>query len=586
MNIQRLYKSDGGEKIIFELIMLAPLKSLLILISFVIASLVQSVAILAFVPLVKYLNIEGLNYENIVLIRYFESMIGSLGFESSLITVLAFMVLFSTLNSMINYLSMFYTEKVCTNLNRILRDEVLSTLLDAEWMHFINKKTGFVVHSIITEANRVVRGYRRSIHFISKILQGFVFILATFLVSPYISLLALVVGGLLVAFFQRWVSHARKVSEKIGKLLGSMTSRITDGLHGIKPLKAMNSDRFLISMLNRESLGIEKHQLKDFVLSNAPFVLRVPLVILIVALGVYYVVQFSIIPLVNLFPLILLFNFSISQISGAQGMYQGIIKAEPFYTSLKRTIFEAKMKKEELSGNLSPVFEENITINKISFSYPTKSVLSDVSMVISKNSFIALMGESGAGKTTFSDILCALFTPDSGDVLVDGRNLFYELDIKKWRRMIGYVPQDLFLFHDTIMHNVNLGDAAISREDVEDALKASGAWEFISELSEGIKTIIGERGIRLSGGQRQRLSIARAIVRKPQLLILDEATTALDPATEERILRTLRQLTNKGITIVAVSHQTAVLDIADDVYRLEAGRFVKVKSKQKQGVET
>ena len=135
---------------------------------------------------------------------------------------------------------------------------------------------------------------------------------------------------------------------------------------------------------------------------------------------------------------------------------------------------------------------------------------------------------------------------------------------------------------DTIMHNINLGDASISREDIEDALKASGAWEFISELSEGIKTVIGERGIRLSGGQRQRLSIARAIVRKPQLLILDEATTALDPATEERILRTLRQLTDKGITIVAVSHQTAVLDIADDVYRLEEGRFEKVNSKQKE----
>ena len=110
------------------------------------------------------------------------------------------------------------------------------------------------------------------------------------------------------------------------------------------------------------------------------------------------------------------------------------------------------------------------------------------------------------------------------------------------------------------------------------ALKDSGAWEFVSNLPDGIKTVIGERGIRLSGGQRQRLSIARAIVRNPQLLILDEATTALDPRTEERILRTLRKLTDQGITIVAVSHQMAVLDIADQVYNLENGRFEEVNS--------
>ena len=142
--------------------------------------------------------------------------------------------------------------------------------------------------------------------------------------------------------------------------------------------------------------------------------------------------------------------------------------------------------------------------------------------------------------------------------------------------MIGYVPQDLFLFHDTILKNITLGDPQIRKKDVVKALKDAGAWEFISELSEELNTVIGERGIRLSGGQRQRLSIARAIVRKPQLLILDEATTALDPATEEKILQTLRKLTQKGITIVAVSHQTAVLDIADDVYRLEEGVFEKV----------
>ena len=143
--------------------------------------------------------------------------------------------------------------------------------------------------------------------------------------------------------------------------------------------------------------------------------------------------------------------------------------------------------------------------------------------------------------------------------------------------MIGYVPQDLFLFHDSIINNVNLGDILISNEKVEEALRDAGAWDFVESLPEGMNTIIGERGIRLSGGQRQRISIARAIVRDPELLILDEATTALDPQTEEKILKTIGNLTKKGITIVAVSHQIAVLDIADQVFRLENGKFEKIK---------
>jgi ATP-binding cassette subfamily C protein len=248
---------------------------------------------------------------------------------------------------------------------------------------------------------------------------------------------------------------------------------------------------------------------------------------------------------------------------------------EPFYISLKNSIAEAKRMEEEWNGTLDPILNNNITINNINFSYPTKNVLSNVSMVIPKNSFIALMGESGGGKTTFSDILCGLHMPNSGQVLVDGRDL-YELDIKKWRRMIGYVPQDLFLFHDSILNNVNIGDLSISKEDIVDALKGAGAWEFVSQLPDDMNTVIGERGIRLSGGQRQRISIARAIVRKPQLLILDEATTALDPKTEQRILKTIRKLTKKEITIVAISHQKAVIDIADQVFELKNENFRKL----------
>jgi ATP-binding cassette subfamily C protein len=136
--------------------------------------------------------------------------------------------------------------------------------------------------------------------------------------------------------------------------------------------------------------------------------------------------------------------------------------------------------------------------------------------------------------------------------------------------MIGYVPQESLLLHDTVRVNVTLGDSRFTDSDVENALRDSGAWDFIAEMPDGINTIVGERGSRLSGGQRQRITIARALVHKPQLLILDEATSALDPVSEANICASLGRLRGK-LTILAISHQTAILDTADRAYRLEDG---------------
>lgn len=396
------------------------------------------------------------------------------------------------------------------------------------------------------------------------------------MLSPFISLLVVLTGIVLVIIFTPWISYAKQVSVETGKLLKAITSRITDSLHGLKPLKAMNNDRFLMPILNHETVDLETQQFRGFLVSQLPVVLRDSIIILVMALIAYYSLEYSMIEPESLLPMLLLFAGAVRQLSTAQGVFQAQKGMEPFYTSLKENIAEANRMNEKSHGVIDPVFKEKITIRDVCFSYDTANILHNASMVIHKKSFVALMGESGGGKTTLADMLCALYKPNSGEVLIDDKNL-QSLNINKWRQMIGYVPQDLFLFHDSIINNVNLGDILISNEKVEEALRDAGAWDFVESLPEGMNTIIGERGIRLSGGQRQRISIARAIVRDPELLILDEATTALDPQTEEKILKTIGNLTKKGITIVAVSHQIAVLDIADQVFRLENGKFEKIK---------
>jgi ATP-binding cassette subfamily C protein len=159
-----------------------------------------------------------------------------------------------------------------------------------------------------------------------------------------------------------------------------------------------------------------------------------------------------------------------------------------------------------------------------------------------------------------------LYVPESGSILVDGVSLL-EFDMRLWRRMIGYVPQETVLLHDSILNNIIVGEEDLGEQDAELALKQVGAWDFVSGLAEGIHTIAGERGGQLSGGQRQRIAIARALAHQPRLLIFDEPTSALDPENEMLICNTMRNLT-RDFTIIAVSHQQALVNAADRVYTL------------------
>jgi ATP-binding cassette, subfamily C, bacterial len=192
-----------------------------------------------------------------------------------------------------------------------------------------------------------------------------------------------------------------------------------------------------------------------------------------------------------------------------------------------------------------------------------------VALSIAAGELAVLIGPSGAGKTSIVDLLVGLVQPQVGQIWIDDV-LLSDLDLKAWRCTVGYVPQETFLLHESVFVNVTLGDLALTASDVETALRAAGAWEFISALPEGMETSVGERGARLSGGQRQRIAIARALVRKPQFLILDEATASLDPDSEAAICATVRRLRG-AMTILAISHQPALLEVADTVYRLDNG---------------
>jgi len=247
-------------------------------------------------------------------------------------------------------------------------------------------------------------------------------------------------------------------------------------------------------------------------------------------------------------------------------------------TSSAHRIFEvldatAKLKEQKGGVALNPLVGR-VDFEDVGFSYNGVSqVLKNISFSVRPGEMIGIVGYSGAGKSTLMQLLCRFWEVTSGEILIDGYPL-KELDIKSYRRQVGMVLQDPYLFHGTMMSNISYGKEGATFEEIVAASKAANCHEFISKLPQGYETMIGERGQTLSGGERQRVSIARAVLMDPKVLILDEATSSVDTKTEKKIQEALDRL-SRGRTVFAIAHRLSTLKNADRILVMDDGKLVE-----------
>lgn len=227
----------------------------------------------------------------------------------------------------------------------------------------------------------------------------------------------------------------------------------------------------------------------------------------------------------------------------------------------------AEIKKEK---SQDVQLNQKIHLNEISFSYGNKDdfYIHKLDLFIPAGKTTAIIGPSGSGKSTLADMLMGLIKPDEGQIFIDNHELTLE-NIESWKRQIGYVAQDTFLFNSSIRKNLIIANENATDDEIEDVLRHSAA-DFAFKTSDGLDTVVGDRGVRLSGGEKQRLSLARALLRKPSLLILDEATSNLDTDNEKRILRSIDML-HGNLTILIITHRISTITNADLIYRIEKG---------------
>ena len=427
------------------------------------------------------------------------------------------------------------------------------------------------------EAVRAAKAYLNGATLISQLIQALVYVIIATMLMWQAALFSFLMGLLIYLALGRLVKMARRAGKRQTIYTKQMIARLTDTLMSVKPLKSMGREGLVDTVLVSETKNINRALRREVVSSEFLSAGQEILFALVLVIGIYVTLVKWELPIATVMVLGFLLSRVLKRSGKVQRSYQKMAVCESAYWSIQKTIKKAERARENLGGERAPTLEQAIELRDVSFSYGEKKILDRVNITIPAGSFTALIGLSGSGKTTSLDLIIGLLQPESGMLLVDGVPLM-ELDIHRWRRTIGYVPQETVLLHDSVFNNVALGDPGISEADVIVALRGAGAWTFVENLAEGIHDIVGERGGKLSGGQRQRIMIARALVHRPQLLILDEATSALDPQSETAICETLRKLQGAH-TIIAISHQPALLDAAERAYRLQDRHALLVKDK-------
>lgn len=499
-------------------------------------------------------------------------VLGTVGLAPTLPVLLCLFVLMFFLKGVAYYFAMVTVGSVVAKVVMELRIRLLRAVTNAQWRHVLRYPSGFIGNAISNEAGRTGMAYQEFAGLISEAIQVMVYLGLVFLVSWQTGLAAIAAGLLILALLQGRVSASRIAGHDQVQLLRTILARLTDALPSLKPLKAMGREEYLLPRLEQDTEAFFHAQKREIASTELLYKAREPILMATLALGLWIILSFTSISSTAIMILAALFYRSVTSITNMQQRWARVVIGDSSFRSLMEHIESAESAREDWvsKGGDPPRLERELRLDSVTFSYDGGApVLNDVTASIRPGSFVAIVGPSGSGKSTLTDLITGLLRPTDGRILVDDVDLS-ETDVLQWRRRIGYVPQESMLFSDTIRANISLGESSVTTEQVEAALTAASAWDFVSRLDGASNHRIGEEGTSLSGGQRQRLAIARALVTNPRLLILDEPTTALDAQSEQEVLRAVQALKGQ-LTILAISHQPAIRDLADEVWTVDGG---------------
>ncbi|QEX15049.1 ABC transporter permease [Hypericibacter terrae] len=547
-----------------------PLSNLVVLLCLLLSGVAEGIGIASLIPLLAAAgDPAGANQSGLG--KYVMTALDKVGLPHNLLILLVILIVAMIGKALLHMAAMRQVSHAVARVGTNMRMGLITALLDARWSFFVREPLGRFANAIGFDAMRASEAYSAVANFMAHVIQAAIYLGIAAAFSWKLAGFALAIGVVMMLSLSRFIVISRRNARKQTKRTTTMIGRLADVLVGLKPMKAMGRQARFAALFAKDIAAIHLSMRRQLSARHASKVLQEPVILICIGVGTYFAATLSTIPLAELLVMAVLLVKTVMVIGKVQEDLQAVSVAESGYWSIYDAIEDAKAAREETSVGRVPTLKKGIELRDVSMAFGPKRVIDHASLTIAAGEVTAVIGSSGAGKTTMVDLILGLHQPTSGQILIDGEPLS-AIDVQKWRMMVGYVPQELLLYHDSIMANITLGEPSFSRADVERALRQAGAWDFVSALSDGVDHIVGERGGLLSGGQRQRIAMARALIHQPQLLILDEATSALDPKTEAEIVRNVRELSDQsGITVLSISHQPAWMTVADKILRIQDG---------------
>ena len=486
--------------------------------------------------------------------------------------LLCFIVLIFIAKASVQFLSRYLTDKNSLEFAERMQQSLFSNTLQASWPHLVRQKVGYLERFILNYARNAAGmiGLVGSTIMLSTSMAMYSAVALS--ISVPITFATIGFGALLFLVVKPVFAKTRRLTTRLSLLEKITNHYITESIIGMKLVKAFRSEipvglqgkKYFSELFTLNTRQIFYSYLTGAFAEPAGFAFIAVLFLLSYQKPEFNIVAFGVI----MYLVQRIFSF----VQSFQGQLQTINGMVPYLQNVMQYRRDVRQHKEQDAGIKDFQFTTAVEFQKVSFAYePGRVVLSDISFRIEKGHMIGIIGPSGAGKTTIVDLLLRLLTPTDGTILVDGVPL-QDVRLSQWREHIGYVPQEVFLLNDTIENNVRFYGESISEETVREAIELANASEFVDRLPEGIKTVVGERGMTLSGGQRQRIALARALARKPEILILDEATSNLDTASEAVIQKAILSLQHK-ITIIIIAHRMSTIEHADQRIVVNNGRI-------------
>jgi ATP-binding cassette, subfamily C, bacterial len=509
-------------------------------------------------------------------------IVRGIGLEPGLGSLLFVIAAIFTLRSVLLFAAMSYASIASTYVSLNLRRRLIRSIFAARWSFYGEQSTGNLANAVSNDAANAGTAYRLSSEALAYGLQVLAYSLIALAINWRVALFGILGGAIITLASKNLIRFARRSGLKNRDRVAMLTADMVDMFQNFKPLKTMHRYDAQISGLARHLKKMRKSLASIYLAQHGVSYGTDAMVAIIGATGAYFAFKNGGVPLAELAVMAVLF-FQVTTFIGKFLKYvQQAAALEASHLRLTELIAQAEQAEEMIPGKLSPSIGKGkgCSFRNVTFSHGKTTTVQNVSLEIPSGSVTVLQGPSGAGKTTIIDLLIGLNRPSAGSILI-GDTPIEQVDLRQWRKKIGYVPQELVLLHDTIRENLVLGDEAISDASVTEALRQADALDFVMSLPDGVQTDVGEFGSKLSGGQRQRISLARALVAKPELLILDEVTSALDPATEVEIVKRVSTLTGR-YTIIAITHRPLWTEIADKLYEVRDGTVTEINHRELQ----